>query len=670
MTYSADHGGTVATSDTSGEGWDAYAGDLVIPTPSVELSDTCSKVFDALIENDGWPGMAVIDAAGTVQGLISRNDCLGILAKPLMLDLYGRRPVTLIMNEHPLVVDAADSIDRLGERIVSESPGALVDGFVITDRGRYLGLGIANRLLEMTVRQAHRRSETMEEARQAADAANVAKSRFLANMSHELRTPLNAIIGYSEMLEEEFADIGQESMVPDLRKIHAAGRHLLALINDILDLSKIEAGKTELFIERFDVRQMIDDVSSTVDPLIANKANRLVVDIADDLGGMEADLTKIRQTLFNLLSNAAKFTEAGTITLAARRESAETGEWMVFSVADTGIGMTPEQMDKMFQPFSQADASTTRRYGGTGLGLAISRAFCDMMGGTITLDSVYGHGSTFTMRLPAVVAIAHVEAPPAPAAEPAVHPMVLVIDDDAAARDLLTRFLVANDFEPRTAASGEQGLAMARTLLPAAIILDVLMPGTDGWQVLARLRADPEIAHIPVIMVSMAGNEALGYALGAAHFLPKPVDRTHLADILNHFRTAEAANHVLVVEDDETNRGMLCRLIEKEGWSVAEAAHGRMGLDRMAARLPDLILLDLMMPEMDGFQFTAELRRHPEWQNIPVVVLTAKDITQDDLRRLEGSVRRIMQKGAVDHRVLLTELHRTLAQAPRRKLLA
>jgi len=274
-----------------------------------------------------------------------------------------------------------------------------VDGFIIADSGRYLGLGTANRLLEMTVRQAYRRSETMERARQAADAANVAKSRFLANMSHELRTPLNAIIGYSEMLEEELADIGQEALVPDLRKIHTAGRHLLALINDILDLSKIEAGKTELFVECFDVRQMIGDVCSTVEPLIDKKANRLVVAAAEDLGGMEADLTKIRQTLFNLLSNAAKFTESGTITLAARRESGDGGDWLVFSVADTGIGMTPEQMDKMFQPFSQADASTTRKYGGTGLGLAICHAFCDMMGGSIGLDSVYGRGTTFTVRL-------------------------------------------------------------------------------------------------------------------------------------------------------------------------------------------------------------------------------------------------------------------------------
>jgi signal transduction histidine kinase len=256
--------------------------------------------------------------------------------------------------------------------------------------------------LERTVNE---RTAQLEDAMEEATAANVAKSQFLANMSHELRTPMNAIIGYTEMLMEEAEDLEQDDFTPDLEKIHAAGKHLLSLINDVLDLSKIEAGKMELFCETFDVRSLIDEVASMVTSLIQKNGNTLESRCPDDLGSVHADLTKVRQSLFNLLSNAAKFTKNGTITLAARREFRDGGDWVEFSVADTGIGVAQDKLDKLFEEFTQADASTTREYGGTGLGLAITRRFCEMMGGAITVESELNVGTTFTIRLPAHVSV-------------------------------------------------------------------------------------------------------------------------------------------------------------------------------------------------------------------------------------------------------------------------
>jgi PAS domain S-box-containing protein len=499
--------------------------------------------------------------------------------------------------------------------------------------------------------------EEAQRAKLAAEAANQAKSSFLANMSHELRTPLNAIIGYSEMLQEEMEDLGQDELIPDLGKIHSAGRHLLTLINDVLDISKIEAGKMDLFIEAFDIGSMVSDVVSTIQPLVGKNGNALAVDCAAGIGSMEADLTKVRQTLFNLLSNASKFTHDGTITLTSRRD----GPWIVFAVADTGIGMTAEELDKLFQAFQQADASTTRKFGGTGLGLAISRTFCRMMGGDITVDSQPGHGTTFTVRLPAAVTETKASRPPGEADPAASQPLVLVIDDDAVARDLLGRFLEENGFRARFAADGPLGLEMARTLRPAAITLDVMMPGMDGWSVLTALKTDPDLAMIPVIMVSVVENQALGYALGAHHFMSKPIDRDQLAEVLSRFKDRGPIEHILVVEDDHTNREMLRRMLAKEGWSVVEAANGRIALERVTETIPDLILLDLMMPEMDGFEFVSELRRHPEWHTIPIVVLTAKDINQEDRDRLAGCVQKVLQKGAADKETLLTELKRLIA---------
>jgi len=519
----------------------------------------------------------------------------------------------------------------------------------------------------------HDISELLE-ARRQAEAANRAKSNFLASMSHELRTPLNAIIGYSEMLQEDAVEADQEDFVPDLVKIHSSGKHLLALINDILDLSKIEAGKMDLYLDEFDLGDVVRQVATTIRPLVEKNSNEFSLRIDGELGTMISDQTRLRQVLLNLLSNASKFTENGTISLEVRRFVPEDGETdqIELLVRDTGIGMTPEQISKLFQPFTQAEASTATKYGGTGLGLTISRRFCRMMGGDIVVDSEEGTGSTFTVHLPA-----HLDsAAPLPAEEgdrPAEAPSrpegtaigsVLVIDDDPVARQLLRRLLVSEGFTVYEAADGATGLQRARKLAPDCITLDVMMPGTDGWTVLTQLKQDPELAAIPVIMLSVLDERSLGFALGASEYVTKPVERSHLSAVLSRY-APHGGEHILVVEDDPAVRASLRRAFEKDERRVSEAEDGRVALERMAEEIPDLVLLDLIMPEMDGFEFLDTIRGRPELACVPVVVLTAMDLTEEDRRRLNGGVQRILHKDGLGPETVVAEVRR-LVDAGRR----
>jgi len=516
-----------------------------------------------------------------------------------------------------------------------------------------------NGRLEELVQQ---RTVELAAARDEAVRASRAKSDFLANMSHELRTPLNAIIGYSEILLEEAAELGQPALRSDLEKICGAGRHLLGLINDILDLSKIEAGRMEIFPETFVVPGMLAEVQATIEPLVAKNGNRLVVEAAADLAEMRSDLTKVRQTLFNLLSNAAKFTRSGTITLGARRLPAADGDHIEFRVADTGIGMTDEQLRKLFQAFSQADASTARRYGGTGLGLAITRHFCRMLDGEVSVESRPGEGSVFTLVLPARYCEPEA-AERAPTGAPGRQGLLLVIDDDRTTRELLEAEFAGRGYRVVQAVGGAEGLRLARQLRPDAITLDIVMPDVDGWSVLRSLKDDPELCRIPVVLVTILGDREMAYALGAAEFVTKPVDPARLADVLA--RVASAARgegEVLVVDDDTVTREVLRRTLAKQGWRVTEAADGRECLERLGRGRPAAILLDLMMPAMDGFETLEAIRARAEWRAIPVVVVTAKDLSREETEWLTRHAEAVFQKGAYDRSELIDEVERMMAR--------
>ena len=513
--------------------------------------------------------------------------------------------------------------------------------------------------------ELNQRREEAEAARNAAEAANRAKSAFLANMSHELRTPLSAVIGYTELLEEEVAELDAPGMLTDLAKIRTNAKHLLSLINDVLDLSKVEASKMEIFAEDLDVVAFVRDAAATVDTLARTKSNTLVLTLADDLGTIHSDAVKLRQCLFNLLSNACKFTENGRIVVRVGREQAPDGDWLSIAVEDTGIGMTPEQLRRLFERFTQADETTTRRFGGTGLGLALSRAFSRLLGGDITATSTEGQGTCFTLRVPVIAPVR--DTPTADEQDltdvdtGTARDLVLVIDDDASQRELLSRFLTKQHFSARTAGDGRGGLALARALKPRVILLDVMLPDQDGWSVLNALKADPETADIPVVMVSFVAEPGLSAALGAADAVMKPIDWARLKTVMERFRDAGgvseggAGGDVLVVDDDADTRHRLRTVLERDAWAVLEAGNGAEALERVAQAPPRLILLDLTMPMMDGFDFLHRLRAIPGCANIPVLVLSARDISAAEYGRLTD-VDRVLKKGETSMKQLTNEI--------------
>jgi hypothetical protein len=510
----------------------------------------------------------------------------------------------------------------------------------------------------------------LEQARDQALDANKAKSAFLASMSHELRTPLNAIIGYSEMLIEEMTEESATQYLKDVDRIRTSGKNLLQLINDVLDLSKIEAGKMDIYYEEFFLPPLIQEVESLIKPLIEIKHNHLVVHIEDNLPPVLLDLTRLRQIVLNLLSNACKFTKDGAITLSVSltgRGSIPEEQRIVIEVQDTGIGITSEQMVKLFREFSQAEKSTSRNYGGTGLGLAISRRMCELMHGTIEVESEPNKGAKFTVILPVFrtqeqAAYKISQKPGKPTIAP--HSAILIVDDDENARDLLRRYLERDGYTVLLAKNGAEGIEMARNFLPMTIILDVMMPVKDGWEVLRELKNDLVLNPIPVVMYTMVDEKNLGIAFGADEYLVKPAEREIVLGTLDKYRQQALKNYILFIDDDPFIRQLFRHMLGSEEAVVKTVADSKEALATMAKGKPSLIILDLLMPGIDGFELLNIIRAQDQWNDIPIFVITGKELSTEDRIRLAGKAQEIILKADFTPDTLVKFLSERLRQKP------
>ncbi len=617
---------------------------LVVDDSSIVLM----LVKDAL-EEQGWR-VRTADCGEAACALIQRQAPAVVVCDLHMPDMSGFDVIRRLQDvapDLPVIIHSGD--DNVGAVLSAVRGGAFDYVLKATDNYGPLLAAVGRALEHTRVLRENRhlqaelaaRLEDLTDARDRALTASRTKSSFLANMSHELRTPLNAILGYSEMLAEDLTNIDAEA-VSDLGKIKNAGRHLLALINDILDLAKIEAGRATILPERVLLSDFLYSVAETALPLANRRDNNLVVDADPDLGEMVVDPRRLRQILINLLGNASKFTKNGTITLQAHRVESRVR----IAVRDTGIGMTADQAARIFGAFAQAENDTTKRFGGTGLGLAISKQLAELMGSRIELETAVGWGSCFSIELPTDGVLPDTTYTPIISIRREKgdnrQTTVLVIDDDQSMLEIMRRMLASEGLRVLTASSGTEGLQLARAERPDVICLDIVMPGLDGYSVLRTLKSDPKLEDIPVVMVTMMDDEA-GLAVGASAYLMKPVGREPLFAALRSLGLKESKGDVLVVDDCADQRELARRMLVAEGWRVREATNGREAMAQIGSNRPDLVLLDLMMPEVNGFAVIDQMQADASLQDIPVVVVTAAEIPPAQMSALRSKVERVIR---------------------------
>ena len=495
------------------------------------------------------------------------------------------------------------------------------------------------------------RTKEMETSRDEARDANAEKTRFFANMSHELRTPLNAILGYGEMLEEDCEDLGYDDLLPDLRKITSAGSHLLSLINNILDISKIEAGRMELYLTNFDIESMIDTIKDVTGPLSIKNENNFVVNITDNIGKMNQDETKIRQCLTNFLSNSFKFTSKGNVELKVDTFILNEIEMIRFAVIDDGEGMSEEGLSKVFKEYEQAERSTSAKHGGTGLGLPITKKLAEMMGGDVEVMSELGKGSQFTLYVPRYspeqedLDIELIDFDKLTEQEK----IIVLIDDDVDMHELIRRTVTKIGLTLVGATDGEKGMQIVREVKPKLLLLDVLMPGRDGWSILKECKTDPDLKDMSIIMVSQMEQDKLSKSLGADDYMTKPINRDLFLERVKNLMTSSTSNNgkVLIVDDDKDTREILSRILDDNGWISITAKDGKDGLEKLKEN-PSLIVLDLEMPRMDGFEFLDEyMNTYSINERKPILVYSGKDLSEVQIDQLNKNVAALIKKDEV-----------------------
>lgn len=513
------------------------------------------------------------------------------------------------------------------------------------------------------------RTKELFYAKERAESAAQAKSEFLANMSHELRTPLNAVIGFCEILIEDAIEIEQQAFVSDLNKIHYSGKDLLALINDILDLSKIEVKKMDVNIDTFNLKEIILTVKDTLEPYANINNNIIKVNQPKKSITVRSDEMKIRQILFNLLTNACKHSEDSTVNLLIKQEEIDHLNYLSFTIQDSGLGIPKNKLEEIFEPFSQADSTENSEVKGTGLGLTIAKAYSELLGGYINVKSIEGEGSSFSSYILQDYFSAKEKKIKKYLDDIAdKHPSmqeekILVIDDDIVFLDILNTRLNKEGYMVYTANSGEKGLRKAKQILPDIIILDIVMPDIDGWTVYKKLKSTPLLSEIPVIIVTIGDYQKMAKDFGVVDFLSKPINWKKLSKILENYKLITKSRHILVVDDDVTTRIILRKMLVKDGWRIAEAEHGKDAIKCINEEKPELIILDLLMPVMDGFEFLKILKADDAWKNIPVIVITSKDLTEEDYSFLTDNVDRVIQKGKYTRKELILRINEAIKES-------